>query len=219
MLKKIEFNGNPFLGIFCKTNEHIAFIPSHLPKKIHHAIEKILNVKVVEISIGGGTIIGSLMCLNSHGAIVANYIGEEEREAIEKNIGQMTLLTDKLNAAGNNILTNDKGALVHPGIKNIKDIEDALNVPVYQGSIAGVETVGMAAISTNKGVLCHPKITSEEKTLLESVFDVPVSIGTVCHGMPYVGAGVVANTSGALTGTYTTGIELGRIEEALDLIP
>jgi translation initiation factor 6 len=77
----------------------------------------------------------------------------------------------------------------------------------------------MAAITTNKGVLCHPKITPKERTLLESVFDVPVSIGTVCHGMPYVGVGVVANSNGALTGTYTTGIELGRIEEALDLIP
>lgn len=46
----------------------------------------------------------------------------------------------------------------------------------------------------------------------------PVSIGTVNHGVPYVGAGMVANGKGAIMGSKTTGIEMGRIEDALDLI-
>ena len=218
MLKKLEFNGNPFLGVFCKSNDKTAFIQQSLPKKTHKLIEEALNVQIIELSISGGTIIGSLMAMNSHGAIITNYIKKQEIKIIEKHMSEVQILDDKLNAAGNNILVNDNGALVHPEIKNLGNIEKALNVPIQQGSISSIETVGMAAVATNKGLLCHPKVTNEEKKILESVFKVPVSTGTVCHGMPYIGAGVVANSYGAITGTYTTGIELGRIEEGLDLI-
>jgi len=76
----------------------------------------------------------------------------------------------------------------------------------------------MAAVATNKGMLCHPKIEDEEKKKLEELFDVPVDIGTVNHGIPYVGAGVVANANGAIMGSKTTGIEMGRIEDALNLV-
>ena len=89
---------------------------------------------------------------------------------------------------------------------------------MYKGAISGIKTVGMAAVATNKGLLCHPKIKEKEKEKLETIFDVPVMIGTVCHGTPNIGAGVVANNHGAITGSHTTGIELGRIEEALELI-
>jgi len=76
----------------------------------------------------------------------------------------------------------------------------------------------MAAVVTNKGLLCHPKVTLEEKKVLESVFDVEVMSGTVNHGMPLIGSGLVANTKGAIIGNLTTGIEMGRIEEALGFL-
>jgi translation initiation factor 6 len=40
-------------------------------------------------------------------------------------------------------------------------------------------------------------------------------IGTINHGVPLIGSGLVANTKGAIVGNLTTGIELGRIDEAL----
>jgi translation initiation factor 6 len=76
----------------------------------------------------------------------------------------------------------------------------------------------MAAVVTNKGCLCHPKVTETEKQLLEKVFDVNVMIGTVNHGFPMIGSGLVANTKGAIIGKMTTGIEMGRIEEALGFL-
>ena len=76
----------------------------------------------------------------------------------------------------------------------------------------------MAAVVTNKGCLCHPKVTDEEKNLLKKVFDVNVMIGTVNHGVPMIGSGLVANTKGAIIGNLTTGIEMGRIEEALGFL-
>ena len=114
----------------------------------------------------------------------------------------------------------DRGALIHPDIKekSRKQIEKALGVPVKKGTIASLKTVGMAAVVTNKGCLCHPKITEEEKQHLEDLFEVNVMIGTVNHGYPMIGSGLVANTKGAIIGNRTTGIEMGRIEEALGFL-
>ena len=93
-----------------------------------------------------------------------------------------------------------------------------LGVPAKKGTIASLGTVGMAAVVTNKGCLCHPKTTPEEVEQLEKVFDVDVMIGTVNHGFPMIGSGLVANSNGAIIGNMTTGIEMGRIEEALGFL-
>lgn len=221
MLKRLDFNGNPHVGVYCKTNNQIAFAFPLLTPKEKREVERVLRVRVVETTIGGSGIVGSLMAINSHGLILTDFIDEEELEIIEENFkGEILIIDDKFNAAGNNILTNDYGAIVHPSIRDetIKKIKETLDVEVRRGMIAGLNTVGMAAVATNKGVLCHPKVSEEEKKMLEGVLGVEVSIGTVNHGMPYIGAGVVANVHGAITSINTTGIEMGRIEDALDLV-
>jgi len=221
MLKRIDFNGNSHLGVYCRANNQIAFVHPFIEKKDMKVVEDVLGIKVVKITVGGSSIIGSLMAMNSHGMILADLVEEEEMEEIEKNFnGEILIIQDKFNAAGNNILTNDYGAIIHPmlGDETMKRIEETLDVKVEKSTIAGLMTVGMAAVATNKGALCHPKITEEERKMIEKMLDVEVKIGTVNHGMPYVGAGLVANIRGAITGIETTGIELNRIEDALDLI-
>ena len=116
-------------------------------------------------------------------------------------------------------MVNDTGALVHPDMNDntIESIKENLKVPVHRGTIGSLKTVGMAAVVTNKGLLCHPKATEEEKRTLKDIFGVSVMIGTVNHGSPVIGSGLVANSKGAIIGNLTTGIEMGRIEEALNL--
>ncbi|HHH77972.1 MAG: translation initiation factor IF-6 [Candidatus Freyarchaeota archaeon] len=221
MLKRLDFNNNPYLGVFCRANDEVAFVTPLLQKKERKTVEESLNVKTVELTIGGSAIVGSLMAMNSHGAVVADFIGEDEIGILEKSFdGNFLVIKDNFNAAGNNILANDNGAIVHPMMDNktIKDIKGVLDVEVERGTIAGIKTVGMAAVATNRGVLCHPKLEDEEKKRLEDMFGVRVDIGTINHGVPYVGAGMVANGNGAIAGSKTTGIEMGRIEDALDLI-
>ncbi len=221
MLGRLDFNSNSYLGVFCRANDDIAFVDPSLQEKEKDKIKEILKVRVLSITIGGSTIIGSLLALNSHGAVVADFIGEEEIDVIARNFDDNLLVVgDKFNAVGNNILVNDYGALVHPMLedKTIKDIKDVLDVETKRGTIAGIKTVGMAAAATNKGVLCHPKLEDEEKNKLEELFGVDASIGTINHGVPYVGAGMIANTKGAIAGSKTTGIEMGRIEDALNLV-
>ena len=99
-----------------------------------------------------------------------------------------------------------------------KLIEDTLDCEVETGQIAKLNIVGSVAIASNKGCLCHPKVTDKERQQMEKLFDVNVMIGTVNHGVPMVGSGLVANTKGAIIGNQTTGIEMGRIEEALGFL-
>jgi translation initiation factor 6 len=125
-----------------------------------------------------------------------------------------------MNAMGNIILANDSAALVHPDLsdKSIEVIKNALKVDVTRGTIGGAKTVGMAGVATNKGLLVNPRATSSELEVLEALFNLPVDIGTTNSGTQMVGSGLLANSKGYVAGSQTTGHELGRIEDALDLI-
>ena len=217
MLQLLDFNENPNVGIYCRTNDSVVFLQQSLPKKTKRLVGEVLDAKVVELCIADSTIIGSLLTCNSHGAIVTAFTNKETFLTIEQQGLRVFPIKDIINAAGNDILANDYGALVHPELKatTIKQISTILDVPVQKGTIASFGTVGMAAVVTNKGCLCHPKTTDEEMQQLKKVFDVDVMIGTVNHGFPIIGSGLVANTKGAIIGNMTTGIEMGRIEEAL----
>jgi len=220
MLKRIDFNGNPHIGVYCRANNSIAFVQPLLTEKDKKEIEEVLKVKVIELTVGGSSIVGSLLAMNSNVIIVTDFIEDEELEKIERNFdGEIFILDDKFNAAGNNILMNDYGAIVHPSMadETVEKIKRLMKIEVRKCTIAGLNTVGMAGVATNKGVLCHPKINEEEKKMIEEVLGVEANIGTVNHGMPYVGAGVVANERGAVVSRDTTGIEMGRVEEALNL--
>ncbi len=220
MLQRLDFNNNPYLGVYCKANDDVAFIDPFLGKKNRERVAASLEVDVATLAIGGSPITGSLLAMNSRGAVVTDFITDSELEALQQQFdGNVLVMEDKFNAAGNNVLVNDTGALVHPMLEDgtINDIKGVLDVEVQRGTISSIKTVGMVAVATNKGLLCHPKVADEEKEQLEALFDVSVDIGTVNHGVPYVGAGIVANRNGAVMGTATTGIEMGRIEEALHL--
>lgn len=132
----------------------------------------------------------------------------------------MAKLPGKINAAGNVILANDSAAIVHPGLSKraCDTISKVLGVEVTKGTIGGLKTVGMAASINNKGILVHPRASDAEIAVLEDIFKLPVDVGTVNFGSPLVGSGILANSNGYLTGTETTGPELGRIEDALGFL-
>ena len=221
MLEQMDFDRNPHVGIFARANDEIVFLRKNLGKRIKSRISKALNVrKIVEMSIAESSIIGSLLAINSHGAVISNTADDESIRILEEEGFKVLILEDRHNAAGNNILVNDSGALVHPDIRksNLKKIEKVLGVPVKTGTIAGLKTVGMAAVVTNKGLLCHPKIEEKERDILEKTFKLDVMVGTVNHGAPLIGSGIIANSHGAIIGSLTTGIEMNRIEEALGFL-
>ncbi len=204
------------LGVFATCTEGFVFVPHDAPDETITDLENSLGVTAVRSSVGGSTIVGSLMRGNANGVMVAGFAFEKELRKLRKHT-KAARLSGELNAAGNLILANDTAALVHPDLsdKTVNVIKKTLGVEVRKGTVGGLKTVGMAALATNKGVLVHPKATASEIAVIEDLFNLPVDIGTINFGSPLVGSGLLANSKGYVAGEETTGPEISRIEDAL----
>ena len=177
-----------------------------------------LDVTAVQTTVGGAGTVGVLATGNENGLLVSERVFDVEVERIEETTDlPVHTLPDRINAAGNVVLANDYGAYVHPDLSReaVQRVKDGLDVPVERGDLAGVRTVGMAAVATNEGVLCHPQSTDAELDAVEAALDVRADVGTINYGGPLVGSGLLANDAGYVVGEDTTGPELGRIEDAL----
>lgn len=216
MKRKLNISGSPVLGVFAACTDELVFVPYDTPDETRKEFEESLGVIALRSSVGGSSIIGSLLRGNSRGVMVAGLILEKELRQIRKHT-KAARLTGELNAAGNLILANDTAALVHPDLseKSVGIIKKTLGVDVKRGTLGGLKTVGMAGIATNKGVLVHPKSSPAEIGLIEELFALPVDIGTVNFGSPLVGSGLLANSKGYVVGEDTTSPEISRIEDTL----
>ena len=218
MLRLGDINGNPYVGVYCSASEDLAILSDTVEPGTVKEIGRTLGVEVVTTTIAGATIVGSLVAMNSHGAIVTNFAEAHELSRLPKRL-RVSRMEEKVNAAGNNILANDHAALVHPAASSsaIRMIADVLGVEVVRRSIAGIDTVGSTCIATSKGVICHPRTTPEELKFVSELFKVPASIATLNYGTPYLGACAVANSKGAFIGSRSTPIEIGKLEDGLGL--
>jgi len=215
MIKKISILRSDFIGVYARVWEDIAFLPSGVDQKDEMEISNSLGVRTFKVLIDNSNLIGTLLSVNSNG-IVLGFTGTdfELPDGLDRNV---VFLKDKLNAVGNNIITNDKTAMVHKGFtaSAVKKISDALDVEVIKGTIGGIKTVGSAAVLTKKGMLVTSETTEEEISELHEIFKVPVKPGTANFGNPYVGSSIIANSKGILIGRETTPIEIGRIDDVL----
>ena len=213
--------GSASIGVYALANERIVVIPRMVPKEKAQEFADYLKVSLIYTSIGGSVLAGALACANSIGMLLPNYIREEELTQIKSAFeGNIKIMETKKTAYGNLVLASDKGAVVDPRFKEneVKQISDALGVEVVPTEIAGLPYVGSLASATNKGVLAHPLLKDEERKILESVFKVPVDVGTINCGVPYVGTGLLANSHAAVAGSMTTGPEMFIIGNALDVV-
>jgi translation initiation factor 6 len=164
---------------------------------------------------------GAFVCANSNGLILPHSVTAEEIEAFKPFFNRnITVMETRKTAYGNLVLANDFGAVVDPRLKDaqIKQIGDTLGVEAVPMAIAGLPYVGSLAVATNKGVLAHPLLEPDERKVLEEVFKVPVDVGTVNCGIPYVGTGLIANSHAAVAGSMTSGPEMFIIGNALDVV-
>jgi translation initiation factor 6 len=206
--------GEDFIGLLGMCSDRYAILSKKFPK-----IEA-LYAPVIKTTLYGTNLIGLFCSGNSNGLLLPYFISDEEAALLEKKLREHDVdttigrLKDKSTALGNLIACNDKAALVSSMISDIKGVRDVLGVEVIQGEIAGHDEVGACCVATNKGFLVHPDAGSE---LLElaSIFKVEGLSGSVNFGFPFVKSGLIANSKGYVTGSRTTGIELGRIDEAL----
>ena len=215
--------GSASIGVFSLLTDHLFIVPSLAPEKRVEKLGEQLKVETIFTTVGCSLLIGALACGNSRGLIFPHFTREEELQPICAAKGdelKVTIMETKRTAYGNMVLANDYGAIADPRLspETLKQISDTLGVETVHGEIAGLPYVGSLATATNKGVLTHPLIKDDEKELLKSVLRVPVEVGTVNCGIPYVKTGLLGNSYGAVAGLLTTGPELFIIESALDLV-
>jgi translation initiation factor 6 len=214
MQRTITFGGDPNIGVFARVLGNIAIIPPESPEDFKAAVRSALNVELVETTIQGSAIIGSLVAGNSRGIVVSGLATEEEIAILSKH-REVLLLTESMNAAGNVIMANDTFAAVHPDmpVDMMHTIGEFLGVEIITLVLGGVKTVGMAGVATNKGVIVHPRATDQQIARIEAVAKVPVGTGSINMGSGLVGTGLLVNESGYIAGNATSGFELGRIED------
>ena len=213
--------GSSSIGVYSLATDKIVIVPKLVPLKKAERIGEWLKVRLIHTSIGGSVLAGALACANSNGILLPHFVREEELEVIKSFFeGNVTRMETKKTAYGNIVLANDHGAVVDLRLKaaEISRISETLNVEVVPGEIAGLPYVGSLAVATNKGVLAHPLLKDSERELLEGVLKVPVDLGTINCGIPYVGTGLVGNSYAAVVGSLTTGPEMFIIGNALDVV-
>lgn len=213
--------GSACIGVYALATDKLFIAPTSVPLKKAERISEWLKTRLIHTSIGGSILVGALACANSNGILLPSLIREEELKAISRGFsGNMAVMETKKTAYGNLVLTNDYGAVVDPRLKTpeIQRISETLCVEVARGEIGGLPYVGSLAVATNKGVLAHPLLKNSEKQLLEDMLKVPVDVGTINCGIPYVGTGLIANRNAAVAGLLTTGPEIFIIGNALDVV-
>jgi len=220
-LLRAAFSGSAYVGVFARATDEYLLLRPDADADIQAGMADELGVEAVATTVGGSGTVGALAVGNGNGLVVSSRATDREldrlREALSVPVAE---LPGRINAAGNVVLANDAGAYVHPDLSRdaVRTVAETLDVPVERGELAGVRTVGTAAVATGTGVLCHPKATDEELDFLADHLDVHADVGTVNYGAPLVGSGLVANAHGYVVGEDTTGPELGRIEDALDYV-
>ncbi|MHB1492926.1 MAG: translation initiation factor IF-6 [Thermoplasmataceae archaeon] len=218
MIRKISILTNNFIGINARAWEEIAFIPTNSEPQLESDFQEVLGVKPTRCYLDNTGLIGVLLTMNKNGIIVNGNVSPEFIKGLipDSDINVVSV-NDSINAVGNDIVTNDHGAIIHEDFskKSEKLISDALGVEVVRKTIGGIKTVGSASVVTNKGMLVNPETTDEEIDYLTNFFKVPVKIGTANYGSIFVGSCIIANSKGALVGSSTTPIEIGRIDDVL----
>ncbi len=216
MIKKISVLKSDFIGIYVRVHEDIALLPKNIEEEAEVDITQALGVRPVKMFIENSYLVGSLSVMNSKGIIFPGTT-EETVGSLDLGDRNVLFLKDKINAVGNDIVANDKCALVHKNFssKSVREIRDALDVEVVKGSIGGIKTVGSVSVLTKKGMIVTPSSSEEDLKFLGDLFGVQVKQATANFGSMYIGSSVLANSRGILVGESTTPIEIGRIEDAL----
>jgi len=214
-LQQVSVNGEDFVGLLGFATDKYSILAEKFPEV------KALGVPELRTRIYGTNLIGMFCCGNSNGIILPYFVSKSKMKELKKFFSKIDveigIFPGKHTALGNLVACNDNGAIISPKISDPNLIEDVLGVKVKVMEIAGHEEVGSCCIATNKGFIAHPE-AEDDLRLLKRILKVEGKTGSVNFGFPFVKSGLVANSNGYLAGSGTTGIELGRVDEAFGFL-
>ena len=214
-----EILGHAQVGVYLSVVGDVLFIPRSLDKSSVVEIESAFEMETHPFLVGGSALLGSLVRGNRKGIAVADIASQGDLDELT-SFGDVVVMESGVNAAGNLIECNDNGAVVSTIIPDsgADMISEVLGVKVVRTEVSGHKTVGSMIVANGHGALVHPDVTTKEVESIQSALSVPIMVGTVTFGSPYVGAGCTASDTHALVGSGSTGPELNRLEDALGLI-
>ena len=217
---KANFYGNPYVGLYTVANDSICLTARNTSEKNMRLLEKSLEADIKKASINNTGLLGIYVVMNKNGIIVPSLTSDKELEVFDSLGLNVYITEEKLNASGNNISVNDKGGIINKEISvaERKKMSECLGVELIPMDIQGYSVVGSVCSATNKGFIAHNNITENEMKKLESIFKVKGINSTANLGSYFVGISMVANSKGCVVGNLTTGVELQRIQEGLDLL-
>ena len=220
-----DLNGNPYLGVFCRLIGGDLLCPLDTPQEFVGAVVDTLKVRPIKATLGNTNLHGSLIAGNSQFAIIPYFFDREEFERTlsenEEGPDLRVLLSDDPHTAwGNNLLLSEKAGLYNPdlSVSTVRELRRELDIELVEGTIAGTKTVGSVAVLNGSGIVVHPKATPEEMERIGELFGLRPQISTANFGSPYLGSSMIVNDRGAMIGNKSSGVEVNRLENALDLI-
>ena len=81
LLRQDLFN-SPYVGVFCAVSDALALLPPGIPANDRAAISEALGAPVIEATVGGSRVLGTLVAMNSQGLLVSNLATGRERIAL-----------------------------------------------------------------------------------------------------------------------------------------
>jgi len=220
IIRKNFFGSMETVGVFIAVTDSYFLFPPILKKKAALELEEAFGVNGMPTTIGNGRVIGAYVAGNSRGMLVPGIIMEEELEKLQTTYPDVKIgvVDSNDNALGNLILCNDKGAVISYKLQDFSQIiSDTLGVPVKVGKFGGTDLVGSAGLANDSGAVIHPLANDQDCESVAEVLSVPVDISTVNCGIPYVGACAIVNNRALVVGKETTGPELQRLSQMLNL--
>lgn len=214
-------HANPNIGLFIYANDDFAIIGPEA-KHLQAQVQEVLDVPVHVSSVAGTSLAGVFLAGNSTHLLVPPIIFDHELEELQETLDVEVKVFDTIHTAlGNNLVINDQGALAGP-MFNEQDrtkLEELLNLPVHQFTVADIEVVGNSIVHTSKGGVIHRDATKAEIDMVADTLKLPKLLpGTANFGQPYVRSGIVANSNGFLIGSASGGPEITNADEALGFI-
>jgi len=213
---KSTIHSSPFIGVFALATEKHVLLPNNVEKKEERRLGELFNAETVKTRLAESPLIGVLAVGNSSGIVVSGIVEEKEISHLKEKGLRVKRLAEAT-AIGNLVELNDSKGFCSKVVqqKTKQEIEGFLHVELKYAGIANAEVVGSSIVLTNNGFIVNPSISSKEFKELEEWVKLSGNATTANLGDVFVGNSVIANSSGAVVGSYTTGHELMRIDQGL----
>ena len=217
---KATIGNNSYIGAFGVATDSFVLITNTATKNERTLIEQNLGVKSIGMTIDGSGLIGIFAAANSKGILLTEMIEDSEIAKLKKALPDVEVNTihTSLNAVRNNILANDKIAFVNEEYNKIDvdKIAHVLGVEVVRKQIGLYDTIGANNILTNRGMVINNTASDDDIAFVKGRI-ASVSQSTANLGSSSIGLCTISNSKGLVVGDQTTGFELVRITEGLDL--